>query len=161
MSLPGAIVAARQMTNLDVQVVATYEAFVDAWPDDDLDTRLVWQLLGQLEADEVLVRLPEWLAEEKAGFAEGSPPTAVIGRIERDTEQAILLADSAAARPLMKLAYRIHQLEGAEGDQDRAEWLDDRLAKHRRAFETRDDAPPLADELLPKSQLQAVVRRQV
>lgn len=145
------------MTDLDIREVSTYEEFVREWDADD--TRLFWQLLGQLDKDEVLVRIPEWLAEEKAGYVEGAPPTEVVGRIERETEKAILLADSATARPLMKLAHRIHELEQNEGDPDRNDWLDDRLAEHRRAFEKREDIPELNDEWLPKSQFQHVVRR--
>lgn len=34
----------------------------DEWCADDDAMRLLWQLLGQLDADEVLVRIPEWLA---------------------------------------------------------------------------------------------------
>lgn len=145
------------MTDLDVLEVATYEEFVQEW--GDADTHLLWQLLGQLDDDEVLVRIPEWLAEEKAGYIEGAPPTEVVGRIERETEKAILLDDTAAAQPLMKLAHRIHELEQNEGDPDRNDWLDDRLAEHRRAFEEREDVPELAEGWLPKSQLQCVVRR--
>lgn len=145
------------MTDLDVREVATYEEFAGEWGEGD--TRLLWQLLGQLDADEVLVQIPEWLAEEKAGYVEGTPPTEVVGRIERETENAILLDDTAAARPLMKLAHRIHELEQNEGDPDRNEWLEDRLTEHRREFEEREDVPELADGWLPKSQLQCVVRR--
>lgn len=145
------------MTDLDVTEVTTYEELAQEWGDGD--TQLMWQLLGQLDDDEVLVQIPEWLAEEKAGYAGGAPPTEVVGRIERETEKAILLADSGAARSLMKLAHRIHELEQDEGDLDRNEWLDDRLAEHRRAFESREDVPALSDEWLPKSQLQHVVCR--
>lgn len=145
------------MTDLAAQEVATFEKFVQVWGEGD--TRLLWQLLGQLDDGEVLVRIPEWLAEEKAGYVEGSPPTEVIGRIERETEKAILLDDTAAARPLMKLAHRINNLEQNEGDPDRNDWLDDRLAEHRRAFKKREDVPELADGWLPKSQLKCVVRR--
>lgn len=145
------------MTNLDVQAVATHEEFTKEWGDGD--TRLLWQLLGQLGDNEVLLRIPEWLAEEKAGFVEGAPPTVVVGRIERETEKAILLDNSSAARPLMKLAHRIHELEQNEGDSDRNEWLDDRLLEHRREFEKREEVPELADRWLPKSQIQCVVRR--
>lgn len=145
------------MTDLDVREVATSEEFVQEWGEGDM--RLLWQLLGQLDDDEVLIRIPEWLAEEKAGYVDGAPPTDVVGRIERETEKAILLDDSAAARPLMKLAHRIHELERNEGDSARNEWLDDRLAEHRQAFESREDVPELADGWLPKSQLQHVVRR--
>ncbi len=145
------------MPDLTVPEVATYEEFVQVWGTGE--TRLLWQLLGQLGDDEVLVRIPAWLAEEKAGYTDGAPPTEVVGHIERETEKAILLGDSAAARPLMKLAHRIHELEQNEGDPDRNEWLEDRLAEHRHAFDNREDVPELADEWLPKSQLQCVVRR--
>ncbi|MFB6229272.1 MAG: hypothetical protein ABEH88_12110 [Halobacteriales archaeon] len=145
------------MTDLNVRAVATYEEFVQEWGDGD--TRLLWQLLGQFDDDEVLIQIPEWLAEDKAGYVDGAPPTEVVGRIERETEKAILLDDSAAARPLMKLAHRIHELEQNEGDPERNDWLDDRLAEHRQAFESREDVPELADGWLPKSQLQCVVQR--
>lgn len=145
------------MTDLDVREVANFEEFENEWGDGD--TRLLWQLLDQLDDDMVLVRIPEWLAEEKAGFVEGAPPTEVVGRIERETEKAILLDDTAAAQSLMKLAHRIHELEQNEGDPDRNDWLDDRLAEHRREFEKREDVPELADGWLPKSQLQCVVCR--
>lgn len=145
------------MADLDILEVTTYEEFAQEWGDGD--TRLLWQLLGQLDDEEVLIRIPEWLAEEKAGYVEGTPPTEVVGSIERETEKAILLSESAAARPLMKLAHRIHELEQNENDPDRTEWLDRRLAEHRRTFERREDVPELADEWLPKSQLQCIIRR--
>lgn len=148
------------MPGLDVQEVATYEEFAEVWDADGNETRLLWQLLGQLDEDEVLIRIPEWLAAEKAGFVDGAPPTEVVGRIARETEKAIQVDDAASARPLRKLAHRIHELERDETDPDRDEWLDERLADHRRAFERREDVPTLADEWLPKSQLQTVVRRQ-
>ena len=120
---------------------------------------MLWQLLGQLNPDEVLVQLPEWLAEEKVGYTDGATPTAFVGRIERDTEKAILLNDSADARSLMKLAHRMHQLEEGNAASDSREWLDERLADHRLAFKEREDTVPLQDEWLPKSQLRRVVRR--
>jgi hypothetical protein len=148
------------MTELDIREVTSYEEFVREWGESNEDTtRLLWQLLGQLADDEVLVQLPEWLAEKKAGYVDGAPPTEVVGHIERETENAILLGDSAATRQLMKLAHRIHQLEQNENDPERNDWLDDRLAEHREAFREREDVPELADEWLPKSQLQSVVRR--
>ncbi|MEF8772248.1 hypothetical protein [Halodesulfurarchaeum sp.] len=115
------------------------------WGSDNTDTRQLWQLLGQLDDDEMLVQIPEWLAKEKVGFVDGAPPTKVAGRIERKTEEAIHLGDTGAARPLMKLAHLIHQLEQNEDDPDRYDWLDDRLAKHRRVFKRREDVPELAD----------------
>lgn len=147
------------MPDLDVREVATYEDFEQEW--EEGDTRLLWQLLGQLDDEEVLLRIPDWLAEEKAGFVQGSPPTEVVGRIERETEKAILLDDTAGAQSLMKLAHQIHELEQNEDDPDRNDWLDDRLAKHRREFEKREDVPELADGWLPKSQIQCIVRRRV
>lgn len=157
------------MAGLDIKHASTFEEFVRIWHDlaadneitavSDDDTRLLWQLLGQLDEDEVLVRIPQWLAEEKAGYSDGAPPTEVVGRIERETEKAILLDDTAAARPLMRLAHRIDELESTENATERDAWLDRRLAKHRRAFETREDVPGLSDEWLPKSQLERVVRR--
>lgn len=32
------------------------------------ETRLRWQLLGQLNDDELFIQIPEWLADEKLGF---------------------------------------------------------------------------------------------
>lgn len=95
----------------------------------------------------------------EGGYIDGSPPTEVVGRIEQETENAILLDDTAAAKPLMKLAHRIHKLEQNEGAPDRNEWLDERLTEHRQTFEQRDDIPQLADGWLPKSQLQHIVYR--
>ena len=147
------------MTDLTITECATCEDFTQAWDGSESDTRMLWQLLGQLNADEVLVQLPEWLAEEKVGYVDGPTPTAFVGRIERETEKAILLSDSSDARSLMKLAHRMHQLEEGNATGDSREWLDERLADHRRAFEEREDAVTLQDEWLPKSQLHRVVRR--
>ena len=157
------------MPTLQVQAVATFEEFVRAWRSDEIESgdgsedihfdetemRLRWQLLGQLNRDEVLVRIPEWLADEKAGSVDGAPPTEVVGHIGRETEKAIRLDEAASARPLLKLAHRIHELEQ---NGERTEWLDNRLAEHRQAFDDRDGIPTLADGWLPKSQLEQVVR---
>ena len=148
------------MTGLQIEEHATYEAFASDWQASNTDTRLLWQLLGQLEDTELLVEIPEWLAEEKVGFVDGATPTLFIGHIERETENAILFADSAAARPLMKLAHRIHELEQNESDPDRNEWLDRRLEAHRTEFTNREDVPGLSDGWLPKSQLVHAVRQQ-
>lgn len=124
---------------------------------------MLWQLLNELAEDEVLIRIPEWLAEENVGYVDGATPTTFVGRIERDTDKAIRFADSASARPLMRLAHRIQSLENgienAEDDEDRREWLDGRLQEKRQEFENRDDVPGLRDEWLPKSQLLHAVRR--
>ena len=146
------------MAAVTVQTVATFEAFADQWAASDQDNRLYWQLLGQLESDELLVRIPAWLAEEKVGYVDGSVPRAFIGRIDRETAQAIKLADAVGAPSLLKLAHSIHELERDEGT-DRNEWLDRRLAEHRQSFASREDAPRLADPWLPKSQLELAIRR--
>ena len=147
------------MADLNLTEYATYEEFAETWDAPDADTRMLWQLLGQLKDDEVLIQLPEWLAEENVGYVDGATPTAFVGRIERETEKAILLGDSADARSLMKLAHRMHQLEEGNASDDSREWLDDRLADHRRAFEEREDVVTLQDEWLPKSQILHAVRR--
>lgn len=144
---------------LEITEYGTFDAFATTWDGSETDTRLVWQLLGQLADDELLIELPDWLAEEKVGFVDGATPTAFVGRIERETDKAIRVTDAAAARSLMKLAHRIHELEQNEDDPDRDEWLDRQLQKHRRAFEEREDVITLQDEWLPKSQLRHVIRR--
>ena len=147
------------MADFTITECATYEEFTRAWDGSESDTRMLWQLLDQLDPDEVLVQLPEWLAEEKVGYVDGATPTAFVGRIERETEKAILFGDSADARSLMKLAHRMHQLEEGNATGDSQEWLDERLADHRQAFEEREDAVTLQDEWLPKSQFRIPVRR--
>ncbi len=87
-----------------------------------------------------------------------------VGRIERETDKAILVAESAAARPLMKLAHRIHHLEDAletlsDADPERRTWLSHRRETARRAFEQREDVTDLREGWLPKSQLRTVIRR--
>lgn len=143
---------------------ADYDAFAREWQgDNEQDTRMLWQLLGELEEDEVLIRIPEWLAEEKVGFVDGAAPTTFVGRIDRETDKAILFADSASARPLMKLAHRIRSLEdgrkNAGDDDNRREWLASRLREKRREFEARDNTPGLQEAWVPKSQLLQAVRR--
>ena len=128
------------------------------------ETRMLWQLLGELSKDELLIRIPEWLAEEKVGFVDGATPTIFVGRIDRETAKAIRFIDSASARPLMKLAHRIYHFEEGienvgDSDDDRQKWLERRLKANRREFENRDDVPGLSEEWLPKSQLLNVVRR--
>lgn len=44
--------------------------------------QLLWQLLGQLDPDELLIQIPNWLAEQKVEFVDGSPPAEFIGRID-------------------------------------------------------------------------------
>ena len=142
-----------------------YEDFADDWDDSsENETRMLWQLLGQLADDEVMLRLPEWLAEANIGFVDGAIPTIFVGRLDRETEQAVRVVDSAAAGRLMKQAHRLHHFE--EGirnvgcsDEERRQWLEDRRRKTRREFEARDSVTSLREEWIPKSQLLNVARR--
>lgn len=142
-----------------------YEVFAQAWSGaDENETRMLWQLLEAIDEDEILVQLPEWLAEEKVGFVDGATPTMFVGRIDRESDKAIRVVDSAAARPLMKLAHRIHNVEAGienvgDDDVERREWLENRLRGTRREFRNREDVPGLTDEWLPKSQLHHAARR--
>lgn len=156
------------MSDLKITDYRDYETFARAWQRDtgtgnETEIRLRWQLLGQLKNDELLIHLPEWLADENTGFIDGATPTEFVGRIDRETEQAILFADSAAAPKLAQLAHRIHSLEdgleNAAGDEARHDWLQDRLEENRQAFEQREDVTGLVEEWLPKSQLTLAVRR--
>ena len=166
------------MADFEIQEVDDYDDFVQEWYAEKLDvpldearnrslinedkTRLLWQLLGQLENDEFLIQIPQWLADQKVGFVEGRTPTEFVGRIDRETEKAILFADSASARSLTKLAHRIHQLETSiehTNDDDRQEWMENRLQQIRERFESREDATALSEEWLPKSQIQRAIRR--
>lgn len=169
------------MVNFEIQEVKNYDDFVRTWQSDALteqsvslkeardrdlitedETQLLWQLLGQLNSEELLIQIPHWLAEQKVGFIDGSPPTEFIGRIDRETEKAIFLADSASVRSVTKLAHRIHQLETSlehTDDDDRRDWMVNRLHQLRERFERRDDGTALAEEWLPKSQIQLAVRR--
>ncbi|MFC4986870.1 hypothetical protein [Saliphagus infecundisoli] len=148
---------------MEIQEYREYERFAQDWTDDNVTTRQVWQLLDQLEEDEILIHLPEWLVEQKVGFVDGATPTAFVGRIARDTDDALLFSDAAAVPPLLKLAHRIHQLEegieNAGDDDSRREWLEDRLADNRESFEQREDAVGLSEEWLPKSQIERAMRR--
>ncbi len=171
------------MPALDVRTFDTYDAFAREWHAGTLSdtaisledarergllneqgTRQLWQLLGLLDDDELVIHLPEWLAEEKVGFTESATPTTFVGRVSRETEKAILLEDSAAARPLMSLAHRIHSIEDGLSttgtDDDRRGWLERRLREKREAFETRDEMVGLGDEWVPKSQVQLAIRRE-
>ena len=164
------------MPDLDISEYSDYDAFAREWHAEDLgdvdiddardngllnedDTRLLWQLLGQLREDELLIQIPEWLAKEKVGFVDGGTPMTFVGRIEQETDKAIHFVDSASARPLMKLAHRIHHLEEGDIDEDRGEWLDNRLVELREEFENRGDATGLSEEWIPKSLLLHVIRR--
>lgn len=152
------------MPELDISEYSDQSTFARDWEDyenplygQDEDLQMLWQLLGLLDADELLIHLPEWLAEEKVGFVDGKAPTVFVGRIEDETEKAILVKDSASARSLMKLAHRIdHLQQGLEkvtDDEQRREHLQNRLEEKREEFEKRDDVVELQNEWLPKSQI--------
>ncbi|ELY63378.1 hypothetical protein [Natronococcus jeotgali] len=169
------------MTDL-ITEYADYDSFARAWHSDTLAdydvsleearkrgllneqrTRQLWQLLGLLGTDELFIQLPDWLADEKVGVTDRATPTMFVGRISRETEDAILFKESAAAQPLMGLAHTIHSLEkGLENtaaDTDRHERSEKRLRDHYQQFRNRDDLPTLSDEWLPKSQLITAVQR--
>lgn len=153
------------MTGLLVREYEDYATFVEDWPADQPEAtmRSYWEFLGRLDEDEILVVLPEWLAEEKAGHVDGATPTAFVGRIGRETEKAIRLEDATEARPLARLAHRMARLSDgipdAEDDPDRRRWLERRRSALRQEFEDRDRFVGLRDAWLPKSQLRHVVRR--
>lgn len=150
---------AERMAHLTVTECATFEEFAREWDAPETETRMLWQLLGQLEDEELLIKIPEWLAEENTGYVDGAIPTVFIRQVTEETEKAIRFTDSADARSLMKVAHRIHNLEQNRDDPERNEWLDSRLEKHRTAFEEREDAVTFKEEWLPKSQLRHAVRR--
>jgi len=161
---------------------AEYESFARRWHAETLDdhsvsleearkrgllneqgTRHLWQLLGFLGEEDLFVQIPEWLAKEKLSDTDGKIPTTFVGRVTRETEDAILFENSASARPLMEVAHGIHSLErGLENtasDDDPREELVTRLREKRRQVANRNDAPILSDEWLPKSQLITAVQR--
>ncbi|WP_396612896.1 hypothetical protein ACH9L7_06400 [Haloferax sp. S1W] len=74
------------MADLDIREYAYYDTFARDLHTDTLDqhdvtleaarergliteddTRLLWELLGQLDDDELLIQIPEWLADKKIG----------------------------------------------------------------------------------------------
>jgi hypothetical protein len=125
------------MSELDIQEYATYGEFARAWDGPETDTRMLCQLLGQPEDEELLIEILEWLAEKNTGYVDGAIPTAFIGQVAEETEKAIRFTESASARSLMKVAHRIHELERNKDDPDRNEWLDRQLRERRREAEKR------------------------
>lgn len=170
------------MPTLDIHTFETYDGFAAEWhvetlADTDISleeardrgllneqgTRQLWQLLGLLEANELVIQLPEWLASEKVGSAERTTPTLFVGRLARETGKAVLFENSAAAQPLISLAHRIHSLEDglantAEDDARRC-GLESRLREQREAFRAREDMVGLRDEWIPKSQIRLAIQR--
>lgn len=146
------------MSLLTVDIYTDFAEFRREYPAAETDARMLWDLLGQISNDELLIKLPEWLAEKKVGYVEGSVPMEFVGRIEEETGDAIKFTDASAARPLMKLGHRIDRLEQNEHKHDQNDWSSRRLREHRRRFEEREGAE-LQDEWIPKSQLSRVVKR--
>lgn len=158
------------MTEFAIRVYVNADDFAEDWQAlgyDAMTASAYWMLLGELASGELLIHLPEWLAAEKVGYLDGATPTAFVGRIVSESEQAIRVTDTAAAHPLSQLAARIHSLQDSiarlerEGtaDSDRLAWLERRLAEKRAALGTRSERPSLTDEWLPKSQIEFIGRR--
>ena len=120
-------------------------------------------MLGLLDPEELLVQLPEWLAEKKVESADRTTPTVFVGYISTETADAIRFEASAPAQPLLGLAHRMHSLEKGinrtESGTDRYERLTNRFQEHERKFYNRDRLPSRADKWLPKSQIGTAVRR--
>lgn len=171
------------MPALDIHTFDAYDAFAREWhapatSDTELSlgdarargllneqgTRQLWQLLVQLDDDELVIQLPEWLAEEKVDDTGRTTPDLFVGRVARETEKAVRFEDSAAAQPLMSLAHRIHALEdglsNTDSDDDRRPWLERRLQEKRAAFDERNGMVSLRDEWIPKSQVQIAIQRE-
>jgi len=60
------------MPSFAIQTYTTYEEFAADWSAPEKETRMTWQLLEQIDDDEVLVELPQWLADENVGYTKGS-----------------------------------------------------------------------------------------
>ena len=81
------------MPELDIQTYTAYNEFAADWAAPDKETRMTWQLLAQIDDHEVLVELPQWLADENVGYTQGSVPTAFVGRIATKSDETIQFAD--------------------------------------------------------------------
>lgn len=146
------------MAALDIETYTSYEAFATDWDGSAKETRMTWQLLDQIDDDEVVIELPQWLADENVGYTQGAVPTAFVGQITAESEEAIHLADSAAVKSLRKLAHRISQLEQSDSS-EQDDWVADRLADHRKEFNNRADAVSLNTEWLPKAEITRAIKR--
>lgn len=152
------------MTNI-VSIFSNFDDFAQNWHEDQRETELKmrWQLLTELQPDELLFVIPDWLAEEKLGYVAGSVPTEFIGQIDRRTEKAVLLSNATASGRLMKLVHRIRNLEDGLSrdslDADRREWLETRLKETREEFMNRYQDGGFQDTWIPKSQIKLATRR--
>ena len=77
------------MPDFAIETYATYDDFAEDWPAPEKETRMTWQLLGQIDDDELLVEIPQWLAEENVGYTQGAVPTAFVGRTTTESDKAI------------------------------------------------------------------------
>ncbi len=64
------------MTELEIHEYRDYDQFAEDWKDDDVATQQVWQLLGQLDDDELVVQLPNTTS------AVGSAPQSSLETLE-------------------------------------------------------------------------------
>lgn len=170
------------MPTLEIHTFETYDSFAGEWHSETLSdtdisledardrrllneqgTRQLWQLLGLLDDEELVIQLPEWLADEKGDFTKRATPTIFVGRVTRETEKAVLFEDSAVVRSLMSLAHRIHSLENGLSrtgdDVDRHDQLESRLREKQAAFRKREEMVGFRDEWIPKSQIQLAFQR--
>lgn len=171
------------MPTLEIRTFETYDSFAGEWHSETLfdtdsslesardrgllneqDTRQLWQVLGLLDDGDIVIQLPEWLADEKGDFTKRATPTMFVGRVTRETEKAVLFEDSAVVRSLMSLAHRIHSLENGlshtSDDTDRHDRLESRLQESQAAFRNREGMVGITDEWIPKSQIQLAFRRE-
>ena len=151
------------MAELPVQAYSTYEAFAQEQSEHFTDTTLpqVWALLCELDADQLFIRIPRWLADQKIGFIDGGTPTDFIGRIDRETGKAVLFTESMSARSLFRQAHLIQHMEQRLtdlSDADQRSRVESRLQTHREEFTTRPEHPALDEEWLPKSQIELALR---
>lgn len=137
----------------DVTEISEYDDFADGWMEDtgEIETRLLWHLLRQLEQGEVLFRLSDSYTDL------GGDSNTFIGLVDDETEDGIRFTDVTPALKIAEHAYHIHTL-GTEATQlDRAGWIDERLGEHRAVFE---DRPTLGDQWVPKSEINRIVKLQ-
>lgn len=62
-----------------------FDEYVAEGEDEEITDQLRRKLSGELGDDAVLIKLPEWLAGGKVGYAEECTPTEFVGRIETET----------------------------------------------------------------------------
>ena len=181
-SKPPLVETNQPMPTLEIHTFETYDSFAGEWHSETLSdtdisledardrrllneegTRQLWQLLGLLDDEELVIQLPEWLADEKGDFTKRATPTIFVGRVTRETEKAVLFEDSAVVRSLMSIAHRIHSLENGLSrtgdDVDRHDQLESRLREKQAAFRKREEMVGFRDEWIPKSQIQLAFQR--